>query len=81
MANKDEKQLEAEQVIQAESFRDTVSTIEQTGSRKWVFPKKPKGKFTNYRDIVILFLLAVFFITPFIKINGNSFLKINILER
>ena len=81
MANKDEQQLEAGQVIQAESFRDSVATIEQTGSRKWVFPKKPKGKFTNYRNIVTLFLLAVFFIIPFIKINGNPFLKINILDR
>ena len=80
MANKEE-QIGAGQVIHAETFRDSVSTIEQTGSRKWVYPKKPKGKFTNYRDIVTFFLLAVFFITPFIKINGNAMLKINIIDR
>lgn len=60
MANKEE-QIGAGQVIQAKTFRDSVATIEQTGSRKWVYPKKPKGKFTNYRDIVTFFLLAVFF--------------------
>ena len=47
MANKEE-QIGAGQVIHAETFRDSVATIEQTGSRKWVYPKKPKGKFTNY---------------------------------
>lgn len=80
MANKEE-QLGAGQVIHAETFRDSVSTIEQTGSRKWVYPRKPKGKFTNYRNLVTVFLLAIFFITPFLKINGNPLLKINILDR
>ena len=80
MANKEE-QFGAGQVIHAETFRDSVATIEQTGSRKWVYPKKPKGKFTNYRDIVTFILLAIFFITPFLKINGNAMLKINIIDR
>ena len=69
------------QVIEAETFRDSVGTMEQTGQRKWVFPRKPSGKFTNYRTIVAIVLLAVFFILPFIKINGNPFLLINILDR
>ena len=43
--------------------------------------EKPKGKFTNYRDIVTVFLLAVFFVVPFIKLNGNPLLKINIIDR
>ena len=50
------------QVIEAETFRDSVGTMEQTGQRKWVFPRKPSGKFTNYRTIVAIVLLAVFFI-------------------
>lgn len=41
MANKEE-QIGAGQVIHAETFRDSVATIEQTGSRKWVYPKKTK---------------------------------------
>lgn len=31
------------------SFRDRISTVDDEGKRKWLFPKKPKGKFTNYR--------------------------------
>lgn len=69
------------QVIEAETFRDSVSTMEQSGKRKWVYPRKPKGKYTNYRTIVAVILLAVFFILPFLKINGNPVLLINILDR
>ena len=81
MANKEEQPLGTGAVIEAETFRDSVATFEQSGTRKWVYPKKPKGKFTNYRDLVTLFLLAIFFILPFIKLNGNPFLKINIIDR
>lgn len=81
MANKEELPLGTGAVIEAENFRDSVATIEQSGTRKWVYPKKPKGKFTNYRDLVIVFLLAIFFITPFIKLNGNPLLKIDIIDR
>lgn len=69
------------QVIEAETFRDSVGTMEQSGKRRWVFPKKPSGKYTNYRTLVSIVLLALFFAIPFIKINGNPFLLINILDR
>ncbi len=69
------------QVIDAESFRDSVGTMDQSGKRKWIFPKKPSGRYTNYRTLVSHFLLALFFAVPFLKINGNPFLLINILER
>lgn len=42
MANKEEQQLGTGQVIHAETFRDSVATIEQSGTRKWVYPKKTK---------------------------------------
>lgn len=81
MANIEEQPLGTGAVVEAETFRDSVATIEQSGTRKWVYPKKPKGKFTNYRDLVTVFLLAVFFVVPFIKLNGNPLLKINIIDR
>lgn len=68
------------QVLEPETFRDSVATIEQSGSRKWVYPRKPKGKFNNYRTIVAIFLLVIFFTLPFLSINGNPVLLINILE-
>lgn len=69
------------QVVDPETFRDSVGTMDATGKRKWVFPRKPRGKFTNYRTIVSYILLAVYFAIPFIKINGNPFLMFNILDR
>ncbi|MBS1548507.1 MAG: cytochrome c oxidase accessory protein CcoG [Bacteroidetes bacterium] len=69
------------QVVDPETFRDTVGTMDNTGKRKWVFPKMPNGVYTNYRTIVAIVLLILFFIIPFIKINGNPLILINILDR
>ena len=64
-----------------ENFRDSIGTITEEGKRAWVFPKKPSGKYYNYRKYVSYFLLAFLFASPFIKIGGNQFLMFNILER
>lgn len=69
------------QVVDPETFRDSVRTMDSTGKRKWVFPKKPSGKYTNYRTLVAVLLLVVFFALPFITIHGNPFFLINILDR
>ena len=31
-----------------EAFRDTIGTIDTEGNRKFIFPKKPSGKFYDY---------------------------------
>jgi len=67
--------------IGKEEFRDRLATVSETGGRNWIHAKKPKGRFYNARSIVAVFLLAFFFSGPFITINGNPLLLINILER
>lgn len=62
------------------TFRDTVGTMDETGKRKWVFPRKPKGNYTTKRNYTSFVLLLIFFTLPFVKINGNPFLLINIME-
>lgn len=64
-----------------ESFRDSIGTVTQKGERIWIFPKKPKGKFYNARTIVSAILLLLFYGLPFIKVNGNPLILLNILER
>ncbi len=64
-----------------DSFRDTIGTLDEKGERAYVFPKKPSGKWYNYRKYVSYFLLAFLFSAPFIKVNGNQFLLFNVLER
>lgn len=64
-----------------ESFRDSLATVDEAGNRKWVYPKKPSGKFHNYRVLVSIVLLTLLFTGPFIKINGNPILLLNVIER
>jgi len=64
-----------------EAFRDIIGTVDESGKRKFIFPKKPSGKFYEYRKWVSYFLLAILIANPFIKINGNQFMMFNILER
>lgn len=64
-----------------EKFRDSIGTINKEGKRAWVYPKKPSGKFYEYRSWVSYALLLFLFAAPFIKINGNQFLLFNVLER
>ncbi len=63
------------------SFRDSISTVNEDGKRVWIFPKKPKGKFFNYRKITSYFLLILLFGLPHLKVNGEQFLLFNVLER
>jgi len=66
---------------QEEAFRDTLATVTQEGKRKWIFPKKPSGKFYTARSILSLFLLAFLFGAPFIKIGGHPLLLLNVIDR
>lgn len=64
-----------------ESFRDVIGTIDESGKRKFIFPKQPKGKLYDYRKLVSYFLLITLIANPFIKVNGNQFMMFNVLER
>lgn len=70
------------QVIEdSEEFRDHMSTVDAEGKRVWLYPKKPSGKYYNYRTWVTIAFLAFFFSLPFIKVDGEQFLLFNVLER
>lgn len=64
-----------------ENFRDSISTITAEGKRAWVYPKKPSGRFYDYRKYVSYFLLSFLVASPFVKISGNQFLMFNVIER
>jgi cytochrome c oxidase accessory protein FixG len=64
-----------------DAFRDTIGTMDKDGVRKFIYPKKPSGKFYDYRKWVSYFLLLILVANPFIKINGNQFMMFNVLER
>lgn len=64
-----------------DNFRDSIGTLNEEGKRAWVYPKKPGGTWYRYRKYVSYLLLTFLLTAPFIKIHGNQFILINILER
>lgn len=72
--------MKEEDLLHAETFRDRVSSVSETGRRKWVYALKPSGKWTNYRKYLAWLYLVVFFTMPFIKVNGMPFMMINLPE-
>lgn len=72
--------MDIDELLHAESYRDRVSTVTEKGARNWVYALKPNGKFYNYRNLLTIFYLIVFFGLPFIKVNGMPFVLFNVLE-
>jgi cytochrome c oxidase accessory protein FixG len=62
-------------------FKDTLQTVDDQGRRNWIYPRRPSGKLYNLRSILAAVLLMAFFITPFIRINGQPLMLFNIFER
>jgi cytochrome c oxidase accessory protein FixG len=63
-----------------DAFRDSVATIDESGRRNWIYPFQPSGKFYNYRKYVSYLLLAILFVTPFIRVNGRPLFLFDVLE-
>lgn len=71
---------EGEIVYQNEGFRNSIGTVREDGKRKWIYPRKPKGKYYNWRTYLSYLLLAILFAGPFIKIDGQPLLLLNLFE-
>jgi cytochrome c oxidase accessory protein FixG len=64
-----------------EDFRNSIATVDEKGKRVWVYPKKPSGKFHQWRMVVTVFLLSLLFAGPWLRIGGQPLLLLNIFER
>ena len=64
-----------------QKFRNELATVTKEGKRKWIYPKKPSGRFYNARIIISFILLLILFLTPFIKVNGHPFILFDIMNR
>ncbi|MFI5211957.1 MAG: cytochrome c oxidase accessory protein CcoG [Ignavibacteria bacterium] len=62
-------------------YRDTLGIVTDDGSRKVIYPRKPKGRFYNMRTVFSLALLAFMFGMPIVKISGHPFMLFNIIDR
>jgi cytochrome c oxidase accessory protein FixG len=72
---------EVAQEINWKDYRDHLATADQKGNRKWIFPKKPEGKFYRARTYVSWLLLLIMFVGPFVRIQGNPLLMLNVVSR
>jgi cytochrome c oxidase accessory protein FixG len=64
-----------------QDFREHLATTEKDGSRKWVYAKKPSGRWTRLRTWFAAVLIVIMFVGPFVRIHGNPLLMFNIIER
>jgi cytochrome c oxidase accessory protein FixG len=78
---KEPSEKQAVQDINWNDFRDHLATADQEGRRMWLYPKKPKGRYYLARLWLSFGLIAIMFAGPFIRINGNPLLMINVVER
>lgn len=72
---------DVDEIYESDDYRDHLSTLDEKGNRRWIFPKKPSGRYYNRRKIVSYILLVALFAIPFIKIGGEPFIMLNVLER
>ncbi len=64
-----------------DDFRDTIATVDETGKRRWVYPRQPDGRFYRWRSYVSYLLLLVLFGLPWVRVGGEPLLLFNVLER
>ncbi|HLG33058.1 MAG TPA: cytochrome c oxidase accessory protein CcoG, partial [Ignavibacteriaceae bacterium] len=64
-----------------QSFRNELATVTEEGKRRWIYPKKPSGRFYNARNIISAILLLILVVTPFIKINNRPLMLFDFLNR
>ncbi|MBI5802257.1 MAG: cytochrome c oxidase accessory protein CcoG [Verrucomicrobia bacterium] len=69
------------QEINWEDYRDHLATADKDGRRRWLYPKKPSGFWYRHRTRLSWLLIGIMFAGPWIRINGNPLLLVNIIER
>jgi cytochrome c oxidase accessory protein FixG len=63
------------------AFRDHIATVDEKGKRRWIFPKKTNGTFTQARKYLAWVLISLLIIGPFLRYDGQPIMLFNILER
>ena len=64
-----------------EQFRNELASVHSDGRRKWVYARKPSGRYYRARTVLSWFLLAFLITAPFIQVNGQQLVLLDFLER
>src|ERR1700712_3865976 len=60
---------------------DSLLDARETGERKWIYPLIRKGRYYKWRSLISYVYLLLFFTGPFLRINGQPLLLLNIIDR
>lgn len=60
---------------------DTVTSINEDGSRFIIHPADVRGNFTRWRRISALFLIGIYILLPWIPVNGYPAIFLDVLNR
>ncbi len=60
---------------------DSVTTIDEDGSRNFLHPADVKGNFTVARRLFAIFLVAIYIALPLIPINGHPAVFLDVINR
>lgn len=67
------------QLLQPE--QRVLSTLENSGKRRWLRPRLSKGRFLLWRRVVGYALILLFAVLPYITINGQPALLFDVIRR
>jgi cytochrome c oxidase accessory protein FixG len=60
---------------------DLLLDAKESGERKWMYPLIRKGRYYKWRSLLSYVYLLLFFTGPFLRINGQPLLLLNIIDR
>jgi len=60
---------------------EALTSLDAKGRRKWIYPAHVRGAFMRWRQITGYVLILVYFITPWLKVNGMQAILLQIPER
>ena len=58
-----------------------LSTLERDGSRRWLRPKLAPGRYLTRRRVVAYLLIAIFTVTPYLKVRGKPVILLDVVHR
>jgi cytochrome c oxidase accessory protein FixG len=60
---------------------EALTTLDERGARKWVYPAAIRGVFMRWRKVLGYFVIAVYFVVPWLKVGGMQAILLQIPER